>query len=340
MFDLKYFVDGISYDLKLDAFIAAKGNINNITASIYNDRLYNFNWDIEPPESFDTLMKERAQQLRDKYSELTLSFSGGRDSFTILETFRKNNILLDNVQVGVPEFIKPWYEDPGNWEYINTKPLIEEYRNLMPKTNFSFAPYNNLSYLDNYEKSLSLVGLSSNVRSTLPQHNTQYYKSANHCYLTGDLEPKLSLSDNTWFIEIWDTENQENYSNATGTEAFYTHPDFPKLHAKQCYICKKYLEELIRSNKLDIDSIKNLASGYRGDLKNLLCRDSHSVISTSNIPKGSYRTDFITGGSLSTLPEEYKKRWRDLYKFSIFGVSLHQLKFGIKTFSVSLPYNA
>jgi len=333
MFDLKYFVDGISYERKLDAFVAAKGNINRITASIYNDRLYSFNWQIEPSESFETLLKERAQQLRDKYSELTLSFSGGRDSFTILETFRKNNIHLDNVQVGVPQFIKPWYEDQGNWEYIKTEPLVDEYQKLMPKTKFSFASFNNLQFLKDFEKSLSIVGLNANVRSTLPQHHSEYYKSANHCYITGDLEPKIIYQDNSFFIEIWDTENQENYSKAYGTEAFYTHPDFPKLHSKQCHICKKYLEEKLRNNEITQESLINSDHSH---LKNLLCRYSHPVIVASNITKGDYRTNFIKGGSISTLSPEYKNKWKDLHNLSISGITIKQIKFGIKTFSVRI----
>lgn len=336
MFDIKYYVDGISYGLKIDAFVAAKGNIGKITGSIYNDRLYRFNWQIEPPESFETLLKERAQQLRDNYSELTLSFSGGRDSFTILETFRKNNIHLDNVQVGVPQFVKPWYEDPGNWEYIKTEPLVDEYRKLMPKTNFSFASYENLQFINDFDKSLSIVGLNANVRSTLPQHHSEYYKSANHCYITGDLEPKIAYRDNSWFIETWDTENQENYNKAYGTEAFYTHPDFPKLHSKQCHICIKYLEEKLRNNEITQDSLIPLITGDTFLLKNLLCRYSHPVIEVSNILKGDYRNKYIKGGSLSTLPPEYKKKWLDLHNFSVKGIPIKQIRFGVKTFSVRI----
>ncbi len=44
--------------------------------------------------SLDSLYKERAQQLRDTYDYLILSFSGGWDSRTILNTFIKNNIKL------------------------------------------------------------------------------------------------------------------------------------------------------------------------------------------------------------------------------------------------------
>ena len=336
MFDIKYYVDGISYGLKIDAFVAAKGNINKITASIYNDRLYSFNWQIEPSESFETLLKERAQQLRDKYSELTLNFSGGRDSFTILETFRKNNIHIDNVQVGVPQFIKPWYEDQGNWEYIKTEPLVDEYRKLMPKTKFSYASYDNLQFLNDFEKSLSIVGLNTNIRSTLPQHHSEYYKSANHCYITGDLEPRLVYHDNSFFIETWDTENQENYNKAYGTEAFYTHPDFPKLHSKQCHICKKYLKEKLRNNEITQENLSiHLGTGHSYPIKNL-CRYSHPVIELSNIKKGDYRNNYIKGGSFSTLSSEYKSKWKDLHNLSISGVPIKQIRFGVKTFSVCI----
>ena len=43
--------------------------------------------------SLKELYKERALQLREKYDYLILNYSGGSDSWTILNTFLENNIV-------------------------------------------------------------------------------------------------------------------------------------------------------------------------------------------------------------------------------------------------------
>ena len=69
----------------------------------YNDDFYSvLNVRQEPTETLKELYKRRAQQLRDKYDYLILSYSGGSDSFNILNTFLNNNIKLDCVATSYP----------------------------------------------------------------------------------------------------------------------------------------------------------------------------------------------------------------------------------------------
>lgn len=48
------------------------------------------------------LYKRRAQQLRDKYDYLVLSYSGGSDSWTILNTFIENGLFIDELYIRWP----------------------------------------------------------------------------------------------------------------------------------------------------------------------------------------------------------------------------------------------
>ena len=52
------------------------------------------NWSAPITETLDDLYRERCQQLRDKYDYLILCYSGGSDSWTILNTFLKHKITL------------------------------------------------------------------------------------------------------------------------------------------------------------------------------------------------------------------------------------------------------
>lgn len=67
---------------------------------IFNDDVFgNLDWTIEPNFSLNDLYKDRAQQLRDSYDYLILSYSGGSDSHEVLNVFLDNKIFIDEVQV-------------------------------------------------------------------------------------------------------------------------------------------------------------------------------------------------------------------------------------------------
>ncbi|MEN9389809.1 MAG: hypothetical protein RLY61_893, partial [Candidatus Parcubacteria bacterium] len=90
-------VNGIYYFHKGDALRYASKTNANVTYHFFDDIYDKANWFKEPIESFEELCKRRAQQLRDKYNYLALSYSGGADSTNVLQSFLKNNIKLDEV---------------------------------------------------------------------------------------------------------------------------------------------------------------------------------------------------------------------------------------------------
>ena len=63
---------------------------------LYNDPgwVSNIDWTFEPPQSWDTLCKERALQLKDELGEIILAFSGGSDSTLILNICKVNTKTL------------------------------------------------------------------------------------------------------------------------------------------------------------------------------------------------------------------------------------------------------
>lgn len=58
---------------------------------------HNFDWTQQDGFGLAHWYRQRAMQLRDKYDYLILAFSGGADSANILDTFRLNDIALDEV---------------------------------------------------------------------------------------------------------------------------------------------------------------------------------------------------------------------------------------------------
>lgn len=94
-----YRVGQESFREKIPALIRGT-QINEHPQWIFNNEVFDqFNWSIEPTEDFEELYRIRAQQIRDKYSYVALSFSGGVDSTNVLKSFLKNNIRLDEIIV-------------------------------------------------------------------------------------------------------------------------------------------------------------------------------------------------------------------------------------------------
>src|SRR5210317_988697 len=108
-------LDNISkYDLHL-----------HIKPIIYKNPDYfnNYDFTVEPSQSWYKMCVERAHVLRQTHKYLALAFSGGSDSAFILDLFIKNNIPLDEVYTVLGNPFKqinlPLDMDIGLWEVYN-----------------------------------------------------------------------------------------------------------------------------------------------------------------------------------------------------------------------------
>ena len=59
----------------------------------------NYDWTVEPTDSWKQVLKSHALKLREKYKYLRLWYSGGSDSQTVLNTFVDNKIHLDEIAI-------------------------------------------------------------------------------------------------------------------------------------------------------------------------------------------------------------------------------------------------
>lgn len=90
--------DGVYWFNKAHALRHATQTHTTVSYHFFDSVWNSVDWS-EPRESWDHLCAERAQQLRDSYDYLVLSFSGGSDSSHVLDTFVRNGIALDEVLV-------------------------------------------------------------------------------------------------------------------------------------------------------------------------------------------------------------------------------------------------
>lgn len=141
-----------------------------------DDTFTQVDWKTEPPVSLDLLYKLRAEELRTKYEYVILCLSGGIDSRNILETFYKNNILIDEILIvgafSQDEF-KGSTENNNDEIYENTVPFLNQLS--LPNTKITYFDY---STLFNQPKQFSLI---KDHGDEWYQH-IGYWKSATHFF--------------------------------------------------------------------------------------------------------------------------------------------------------------
>ena len=73
------------------------------------------NWTLEPEQSFEQLMDTHAINLRNKYERLILMWSGGTDSHTIYNVFKRNNIHIDEILIKHTDVIDSYPDHHVDW---------------------------------------------------------------------------------------------------------------------------------------------------------------------------------------------------------------------------------
>ena len=132
---------GTQYKSKFTAVQAAGRDFQNITFHTFDESINNFNYSIEPQESLEFLMAERAREIRENYNYIKFFFSGGSDSTTIINQFIKNKIFIDEIIVFRFSYLNN-FDENSNAEVNNyTIPWLKN--NKLDKTKISIHDWGN-----------------------------------------------------------------------------------------------------------------------------------------------------------------------------------------------------
>lgn len=82
---------------KMLALYEASKSKSEVKFNFHNEIYSNLDWTQRPNGILKDLYKQRAQQLRDEYDYITINFSGGADSWNVLNSFLSNGIKVDEV---------------------------------------------------------------------------------------------------------------------------------------------------------------------------------------------------------------------------------------------------
>jgi hypothetical protein len=229
---------GTRYKAKIKAIEASGGDVNNITFSAFDSFFYLYDWKIEPKESFEELLLERALQIRDSYSYIKLWYSGGHDSTLMLNTFIKHNIHIDEIVV-YRFAINDNFDNLSNTEVDTyTLPFMKTLQNVLINTKFTIYDFSR----EYFDKHLSDKWLHTKSNLDLRHMYIPKFNGKNYCHLMGDMDPEVYFKDGEWFSIVYDTNNLAEKTGVRNVELFYTSAQLPKLHSKQLHMVKNYLK--------------------------------------------------------------------------------------------------
>lgn len=222
-----------------------------------------YDWKQEPVESLAELYRQRAQQIRDTYDYVVLFYSGGADSWNILNTFLSNDIKIDEIahcwslegdnnyhsyfneeiyRVAIPNTLRIQQERPDiNHRIIDISKIINSMY-LDKDTKFDFIYQSN-----------SLLSPNGLARSYLREHVKDYANmiasGKRVAFVWGTEKPRLVIKDRKYacqFVDMFDnTVSSRLQSLAVDRgyydELFYWSPDAVPIIIKQCHIVKQVL---------------------------------------------------------------------------------------------------
>jgi hypothetical protein len=269
------------YTHKISALIEASKSAGHVPQWNFHNHVYSkLNWQEDSKFTLDELYQQRARQLREKYDYLVLSFSGGSDSWTVLQAFIDSGTHLDEIFVRWPiEATHGKYSVDNStthasnilseWE-LTIRPMLENYQKIIPRTKITVHDWSNelisrelgdsdwMTAQDHLNPGSFLKFQA--IGSSEMQAINAGKKTA---IIFGVEKPKLCYLDGKVYCFFNDkSANGHAYSTFDRvSELFYWSPDFPQLVHAQAREIFNYLKlnpaalSLIDAN-LKFDSIR------------------------------------------------------------------------------------
>ena len=205
----------------------------------------NYDWTVEPTDSWKQVLKSHALKLREKYKYLRLWYSGGSDSQTVLNTFVDNKIHLDEIAIVRMSPIDNFNHDSEQEQNRVAIPQVRAIANQIPKTNVALY---NLGYkeyknwitnhfiLDRTNIRSFHMFLPTNIHKLIPGINDRIRLGNINC-----VEPARLGEDEKgvywYFVDtaLWENITSPQEEKLVKQEKFYMDPI---VHAKQCFLIK------------------------------------------------------------------------------------------------------
>lgn len=274
-----------------EAVDTLKTNFKDAYLNYYDDAFSQYDWSIEPSESFEELKKIRAQQLRDQYSYIRIFASYAADSGTVINTFLKHGLAIDEIV----HYISKWEKELTSLEQEHYTLFIPNLKKSLINTNKVKVTIKEITSKDVYQ---IMKASNKNMSGIVPSRFDLAHISAglNHkgsfIDLYGECKPSVGIYKGVFFYRF-SLPIVHDIISRTGTIDFFTSWQFPKLHIKQCHLLKKAVKkhwpsyiEMSYTQPVSVKEVGKFPDGSSMEsFIELCCRDFTDV--TLAVPKYS-----------------------------------------------------
>jgi len=231
-----------------------------------------YDWQVPPHQTWHDLMTQRCWDIRQRFDWVRLWYSGGRDSHPILECFLANKIKLDELTV----WYNPYDQQRGPEVENVIMPLVHNIVSANPDIKITVVDIRLEDYENFFRNEQWLeqqVGMPGGTWLFYPGQSITMYlrrpdlfpqrdQGLRDVNLFGLEKPRLILHDDRWYFEAVDMQYSMHWGPDEIAEMFYLHPDWPELHAKQCWMLIDHLET--RYQNLDSVWVDQYVGGKLG----------------------------------------------------------------------------
>jgi hypothetical protein len=264
-----YSVGTLLFNSKIDACVAATQQ-NNHPVWHFGDHVWHKqNWQHEPEVDLLELYKMRARQIRERYDYVTVFYSGGSDSQTIVEAFIKAGCHIDEIytvwsrKANKKLVLDPNITDPRNIEAefdLTARDGLNWIMDVSPNTKITYidvsdAVFNRFDQVDGFE------WINDTLEHLNPQMITRWSATREYTQLQqldrgrrttavfGIDKPRVCIKDGKYYAYFLDSIvnsfhgpfNNSDYTNLS-TEFFFWTMDFPEIIIKQAHLIRRWFE--------------------------------------------------------------------------------------------------
>jgi hypothetical protein len=261
-------VNPTAYSSKPQALMHAT-RVNTWMEWNFNEESFNkVNWSLEPAENLDQLYYQRALQLRQTYDYIILNYSGGSDSKTILDTFLKNNIRIDEILVRWPKKGSEKIYTPNAIDYVPENVYSEWDLVILPDLqriatqhpNIKITVWDYTEEVEKYYKDIDWITKVNGEHLNPAQigryamgmdiHKRILDRGKKVGHIHGLDKPRVAHENGKFYCFFLDSVANLSgimYDDSVDVmnvqELFYWTPDFPKIVAKQAHIIARFFRE-------------------------------------------------------------------------------------------------
>lgn len=308
----------IFYD-QMDALTAAADTMQRLDFHFFDDVFARFDFRVEPAERWQDLLFKRAIQLREQYDYLRVWYSGGADSQTMLNTFLRANIRIDEI-VLVRSSPSGEFDDLANSEINRVAlPFLQSIRGDLGDcklTFFDIGPREFERLFHRLEiRHFSHYSLRPTTLSLMQALYPAYFDRRREriADVQGGDKPKIALRPDGEFYAFYYDIQPGMHLGCETLEQFFVSPDLPQLHIKQCHLVKRHFQARNRGGSGIAGLKSDLAANYDSEVDKA-CRDSLFI--DYSLGKSKLLQSRKSLGALEqlerTLPQTFAKYQSDL----------------------------